>query len=145
MLNYHRPLSKSWTLCLTKYSNAHRLHSIPSPCLTLTLLFNNKFKSLFKLKHPTLSPLVVVHIQEKISPLGTVHWRNKMGAGGGKNHKKHLIWSFYLRMLQANESEIIPIFICHSSTTWMHNILWVSLVSGGHLSTVTIKPTLKIG
>ena len=104
---YNRSLSKSRTSCLSKNFNAHRLYSSP-PCLILALLFNHKFKSLFKLKHPTLPPLVVVHIQDRKHPLGTAHWRNK--GGGGWNRKQHLIWSLYLRMLQANESEKTPIF-----------------------------------
>jgi len=97
---YDRSLSKSWTSHLNKNFNAHRLHIIPPPCLTLTLLFKHTFKSLFKIKYPTLSPLVAVRVQERTHPLGAVHWRNKTGAG--RNHKQHLICSFYLCMLQVN-------------------------------------------
>lgn len=79
-----RSLSKSWTLSSNKNFNARRQHSIASPCLIQTLLFNHKFKSPFKLKYPTLSPLAVVYIQEGIYPLGTVHWRNKAGEGSQK-------------------------------------------------------------
>lgn len=114
------------TLCIWKL-----LHNTSSPCLILTLVFNHKFESLVKFKYPILSPLEVVHIQERIRPSGIVHWKKQRG----NDHTKHLIWMFNLCMLQAKQSDVIPLFTCHSSIAWIHNIPWVSLGLGGHLST----------